>query len=80
MRVCKRGCNVKMLLLFVRLSPKHKFKKGFELKNSTCLLYLPISSSAEKEKETCEKNPYFGKLFFCKTRTDYSYKLCVQEW
>ena len=29
---------------------KHEFQKGFELKNSRSLLYLPISSSAETWK------------------------------
>ena len=27
-----------------------------------------------------EKNPYFGKHLFCKTRTDYAYKLRVQDF
>ena len=27
-----------------------------------------------------EKNPYFGKHFFCKTKTDYEYKLRVQDF
>ena len=26
-----------------------------------------------------EKNPYFGKHRFCKTRTDHAYKLRVQD-
>ena len=69
--------------------------KGFELKNSTSLLYLPISSSVETWKifrnMLCqlffawadilsEKNPYFGKHLFCKTKTDYAYKLRVQDF
>ena len=66
-----------------------KFEKGFELKTSTSLLYLPIW----KYLETCcvnfffawadilsEKNPYFGKHLFCKTKTDYAYKLRVQDF
>ena len=65
-----------------------KFEKGFELKTSTSLLYLPIW----KYLETCcvnfffawadilsEKNPYFGKHLFCKqrlvTRTSFVYKI-----
>ena len=68
----------------------------FELKNlSTSLLYLPISSSAETWKifrgMICqfffaladilsEKNPYFRKHVFRKTKTDYEYKLCVQDF
>ena len=27
-----------------------------------------------------EKNPYFGKHLFCKTKTDYVYKLRVQDF
>ena len=76
------------MILFARKSRKHEFGKGFELKNSTSLLYLPISSSAETWKMfrnmlgqfffACadilsEKNPYFGKHLFCKTRADYAY-------
>ena len=69
-------------------------KKGFELKNTTSLLYLPISSSVETWKiftnMLCqfvfawadilsEKNPYFGIHLFCETKTDYAYKLRVQD-
>ena len=72
-----------------------EFEKGFELKNSTNLLYLPISSSVGTWKifrnMLCqfffawadilsEKNPYFGKHLFCKTKTDYAYKLRVQDF
>ena len=68
-----------------RQSRKHEFEKGFELKNSTSLLYLPISSSVETWKifrnMLCqfffawadilsEKNPYFGLI----TRTSFAYK------
>ena len=78
-----------------RQSRKHEFEQGFELKNSTSLLYLPISSSVETWKifrnMLCqfffswtdilsEKNPYFGKHLFCKTKTDYAYKLRVQDF
>ena len=27
-----------------------------------------------------EKNPYFGKHLFCKTKSDYAYKLRVQDF
>ena len=27
-----------------------------------------------------DKNPYFGKHLFCKTKTDYAYKLRVQDF
>ena len=63
------------------------------MKNSTSLLYLPISSSVETwtifrnmlrqfffawADILSEKNPYFGKHLFCKTKTDY--KLHVQDF
>ena len=93
MRVCKHGLWRQDVLLFARYSCKHKFEKGSELKNSSSLLYLPISSSAETWKifrnRLCqfvfawadilsEKNPYFGKHLFCKTRTErtsFEYKI-----
>ena len=92
MTLCKHGSWQQDVSLFAW---KHKFEKGFELKNSSSLLYLPISSSAETWKlfrnMQCqfffawadilsEKNPYFGKHLFCKTRTDYAYKLRVQDF
>ena len=46
LRVCKHGCDVKMYW-FSRPNHSHEFLKVFELKHSTSLLYLPISSSAE---------------------------------
>ena len=47
MIVCKHGSWQQDVSLFAW---KHKFEKGFELKNSSSLLYLPISSSAETWK------------------------------
>ena len=82
-------------LAFRSLTRKHEFEKGFELETSKSLHYLPISSSAETWKVfrnmlcqffcaradiLSEKNPYFGKLLFCKTRSDYAYKLRVQDF
>ena len=70
-------------------------KKGFEMENSTNLLYLPISLSVETWKifrnMLCqfffpwagilsEKSPYFGRHLFCKTKTNYVYKLRVQDF
>ena len=92
MRVCKHGLWQQDVLLF---ACKHEFEKGFELKNSSSLLYLPISSSVETWKifrnMQCQcffaradilskKNSYFGKHLLCKTRTDYVYKLRVQDF
>ena len=51
MRVRKHGCDVNMSC-FSRTNhaSTKKVEKGFELKNSSSLLYLPISSSAETWK------------------------------
>ena len=83
MRVCKHGCDVKMSCFSCPNHASTNLKK-FELKNLSSLLYLPISSSAETWKifrnmqcqlfftwadNLREKNPYFGKHLFCKTRT-----------
>ena len=47
MTVCKHGLWQQDVSLFAW---KHKSEKGFESKNSSSLLYLPISSSAETWK------------------------------
>ena len=75
MRACKHGYTSRCFA-FRALTRKYEFEKGFELKKSTSLLYLPISSSAESWKIfrnmlgqffsawadiLSEKNPYFGK-------------------
>ena len=88
MRVCKHSCDIKIFCLFARLSCKHEFEKGFELKNSTSLLYLPIFSYVETWKifrnMLCQfafpwadilskKNLHFGKHLFCKTKTESDY-------
>ena len=80
---------------FRTLITEARIWKRFWWKNSTSLLYLPISSSVETWKifrnMLCqfffawadilsEKNPYFGKHLFCKTKTDYAYKLRVQDF
>ena len=95
MRVCKHGCDVKMLCFSRANHASMNLKKGFEFKTSISLRYLPISSSAETwkffRKMLCqfffawayilsEKNPYFGKHLCWKTRTDYAYKLRVQNF
>ena len=47
MTVCKHGSWQQDVSLFAW---KHKFEKGFELKNSSSLLYLPIYSSSDTWK------------------------------
>ena len=95
MRVCKHGCDIKMFCFSRTNHASTNLKKVFLLKTSTSLLYSHISSSAETWKifrnMLCqfffawadilsEKNPYFGKHLFCKTKTDYAYKLRVQDF
>ena len=85
MRVCKHGSWQQDVLLF---ACKHEFEKGFELKNSSSLLYLPISSSAETWKifRNMQRQCFFAradilseKNFFSakqglSTRTSFVYK------
>ena len=76
-------------------SRKHEFEKGFELKNSTSLFYLPISSSVKTweifRETSCvnffrlschfeREKPVFWKASFWKTKTDYAHKLRVQDF
>ena len=80
MRVCKHCCGVKVFC-FSRANHASTNLKIFRVKNSTSLLYLPISSSAETWKIVTkkvyefffaladilnEKSPYFGKHLFAK--------------
>ena len=55
---------------------KHEFeKKGFEkLDKFTLFTHFIVADILSK------KNPYFGKHLFCKTKTDYAYKLRVQDF
>ena len=92
MRVCKHGCDVKMFCFSRANHASTNLKKGFELKNSsTSILYLPFSLSAETKKIITNMlckfffawadilSPFFEKHLFCKTKTDYMYKLHVQD-
>ena len=74
---------------FRALITQARIWKSFRVQNSTSLLYLPIPSSAETwkivTKKVCQfffakadilsaKSPYFWKVSFSKTRTDYACK------
>ena len=50
MRVCKHGCDIKMFCFSPSNHVSTNLKKGFELKHSTSLLYLPTSLSVETWK------------------------------
>ena len=90
MRVCKHGCGVKM---FCFSRPDHastNLKKFLSRKLDTfTVLYLPTPSSAETWKTfgnmLCQfffsfEPTFFGKHLYFKTRTDYAYKLRVQDF
>ena len=61
MRVCKHGCGVK-LFGFSRANHASMNLKSFRVQNSTSLLYLPISSSAEIWKIVKKKWVNFPSL------------------
>ena len=94
MRVCRHGCDVRCFA-FRALMTQARIWKRFWVEKLNKLLYLPISSSVESWKIfrnmlsqfffawadiLSEKNPYFGKHLFCKTKADYAYKLRVQDF
>ena len=85
MRVCKNGCN----------HASTNLKKVWSWKTrQVCFIYpFPRRFKLERSLETCcdnfffawadilsDKNPYFGKHLFCKIKTDYAYKLRVQDF
>ena len=53
----------------------HRLKLGKSLE--TCMQCQFFCARADI---LSEKNSYFGKHLLCKTRTDYAYKLCVQDF
>ena len=93
MRVCKHDCDVKIFCFSALITQARIWKRfwvekidkitlfthflvGWNLKNlwkhavSICFAWADILS---------EKNPYFGEHLFYKTKTDYAYKLRVQD-
>ena len=89
MRVCKHGCEVKMFCFSHANHASTNLKKVSSWKNRQVyfIYQFPRRLKLEKSLETCcvnfffawadilsEKNPYFGKHLFCKTKTDYAYK------
>ena len=69
-RIWKRFWVKKLdkLTLFTHYSSVETWKI---FRNILCFVWADILS---------EKNPYFGKYLFCKTKTDYAYKLRVQDF
>ena len=95
MRVCKHGCEVKMFCFSHANHASTNLKKVSSWKNRQVyfIYQFPRRLKLEKSLETCcvnfffawadilsEKNPYFGKHLFCKTKTDYAYKVSVQDF
>ena len=95
MRVCKHGCDVKMFC-FSRANhagTNLKTVLSWKTRQSYFIYPFPRRLKLEQSLETffvnfffawadilSEKNPYFGKHLFCKTKTDYVYKLRVQDF
>ena len=95
MRVCKHGCDVKMFCFPRANHASSNLKKVLSWKTRQVYLIYPFPRPLKLEKslETCyvnffftwadilsDKNPYFGKHLFCKTKTDYAYKLRAQDF
>ena len=51
MRVCKHGCGVTEVLLFARLSRKHKFEKVFKFKTPQVYFIYPFLQLESRYKE-----------------------------
>ena len=95
MRVCKHGCDIKMFCFSRANHARSNLKKVLSWKPRQVYFIHPFPRQLKlgKSLETCcvnffsleltfwaRKKPYFGKHLFCKTRTDYAYKLCVQDF
>ena len=94
MRVCKYGCEVNMFCFSRANHASTNLKKVWSWKTRQVYFIYPFPCPLKLEKslETCgvnfcrltghfkRENPYFGKPFFCKTKTDYVSKLRVQDF
>ena len=95
MRVCKHGCDVKMFCFSCANHASTNLKKVLSWKTRQIYFIYPFPCRLKLEKslETCcvnfffawadilsEKNPYFGRHLFCKTKTDCACKLRVQDF
>ena len=95
MRVCKHGCEVKMFCFSRANHASTNLKKVSSRKTRQVyfIYQFPRQLKLEKSLETCFVNFFSleltikaGKtrilksIFFCKTRTDYVYKLRVQDF
>ena len=96
MRVCKHGCDVNMFCFSRANHASTNLNKVLSWKiRRQVYFFYPFSRRLKlgKTLETCcvnffsleltslsEKNPYFGKHLFWKTRNDYTYKHRVQDF
>ena len=88
MRVCKHGCDVKMFCFCRANQVSTNLKKFLSSKLNKVTLFThsfvgwhlenlykeAVSIFFAKADILSEKNPYFWKASFCKTRTDYACK------
>ena len=95
MRVCKHGCDVKMFCFSHAYHTSTNLKKVLSWKTRQIYFIYPFRRRLKLEKslEICcvnfffawagilsEKSPYFGRHFFCKTKSNYACKLRVQDF
>ena len=79
MRVCEHGCDVKMFCFSCANHASTNLKKvlSWNLRNlwkNAVSIFFRLSWLFKREK------PVFRKAFFCKTKTDYAFKLRVQDF
>ena len=93
MRVYKHGCYVKMFYFSRANHASTNLKKvlSWKIRRQVYFIYpFPCRLKLGKSLQTCcvnfffawadILNAYFEKHLFCKTRTDYTYKLRVQDF
>ena len=95
MRVCKHGCDANLFGFPRANHASTNLKKVLSWKTRQVDFIYPFPRRLKlgKSLETCcvnfffawadilsEKNPNFGKHLICKTKTDYAYKLRVQDF
>ena len=94
MRVCKHDCDVKMFCFSRANHESTNLKKVLSWKTRKAYLIYPFPRRLKLEKslERCcvnffrsswhfkQEKPVFWKASFCKTKTDYAYKLRVQDF
>ena len=86
MRVCKHSYDVKMFCFSNAYHASMNLKKVLSWKTQQVSVTYPLPGwlKLEKSLETCCVNFFFAWadiiFLFCKTKIDYTYKLCVQDF